>query len=76
MAPYNFDDGNIKYKQSGAFQRRAAVNHQLRWRFARGDGDLPLPKPVRNAIWPRNGRESGECGLITALAGSELTMPK
>ena len=38
------------YKQSGAFQRRAAVNHQLRWPFARGDGDLPLPKPVRNAI--------------------------
>ena len=38
------------YKQSGAFQRRAAVNHQLRWPFARGDGDLPLPKPVRDAI--------------------------
>jgi hypothetical protein len=38
------------YKQSGAFQRRAAVNHQIRWPFARGDGDLPLPKPVRNAI--------------------------
>jgi hypothetical protein len=38
------------YKQSGAFQRRAAVNHQLRWPFARGDGDLPLPKLVRSAI--------------------------
>jgi hypothetical protein len=38
------------YKQGGAFQRRAAVNHQLRWPFARGDVDLPMPKPVRSAI--------------------------
>ena len=43
------------YKQSGAFQRRAAVNHQLRWPFARGDGDLPLPKPVRSAILASKG---------------------
>ena len=28
------------YKQSGAFQRRAAVNHQLRWPFARGEWSL------------------------------------
>jgi hypothetical protein len=42
--------GTPWYKQSGAFQRRAAVNHQLRWPFARGDGDLPLLKPVRSAI--------------------------
>ena len=55
-APGNEERGLPWYKQSGAFQRRAAVNHQLRWPFARGDGDLPLPKPVRNAIlaskWP------------------------
>ena len=38
------------YKRSGAFQRRAAVNHQLRWLFARSHGDLPLSKPVRSAI--------------------------
>jgi hypothetical protein len=38
------------YKQSGVFDRRAAVNHQLRWPFARGGGDLPLPEPVRSAI--------------------------
>jgi len=37
-------------KQSSAFQRRATVDDQLRWPFARGDGDLPLPKPVRSAI--------------------------
>ena len=29
------------YKQSGTFQHRAAVNHQLQ-PFAHGDGDLPL----------------------------------
>jgi hypothetical protein len=38
------------YKQSGAFQRRAAVNRQLRWPFARGHIDLLLSKPVRSAI--------------------------
>ena len=38
------------YKQSGVFERRVAVNHQLRWPFARGGGDLPLPEPVRSAI--------------------------
>ena len=47
------------YQQSGAFQRRAAVNHQLRWPFARGDGELPLlkagksddPRPETAGIW-------------------------
>jgi hypothetical protein len=29
--------------------------------LARGDGDLPLPKPVRNAILTSKWRESGEC---------------
>jgi hypothetical protein len=38
------------YKQSGAFQRPAAVNRQPRKPFARGDGDLPLLKPMRCAI--------------------------
>ena len=42
--------GTPWYKQSSAFQRRTAVDDQLRWPFARGDGDLPLPKPVRSAI--------------------------
>jgi len=38
------------YKPIDAFRRWATVNHQLRWPFARGDGGLPLPKPVRSAI--------------------------
>ena len=45
------------YKQSGAFQRRAAVNHQLRWPSAHGAGELPLLKAGKNAILdakPRN----------------------
>ena len=37
------------HRQSGAFQRRAAVNHQLQWPFARGNG-LPLPETIRSAI--------------------------
>jgi hypothetical protein len=60
-------------QQSGAFQRRAAVNHQLRWPFARGDGDLPLPKSVRNAIlaskWPGIWRMSAK---IKRLIGAAL----
>jgi len=51
------------YKQSGAFQRRAAVNHQLRWPFARGDGELPLLKAGKNAILDPKPPESGECRL-------------
>ena len=49
------------YKQSGAFQRRAAVNHQLRWPFARGDGELPLLKAGKSAILAPKPPESGEC---------------
>ena len=49
------------YKQSGAFQRRAAVNHQLRWPFARGDGELPLLKASKSAILGSKPPESGGC---------------
>ena len=49
-APGNEGRGMLWYKQSGVFERRAAVNHQLRWPFARRGGDLPLPEPVRSAI--------------------------
>jgi hypothetical protein len=55
------------YKQSGAFQRRAAVNHQLRWPFARGDGELPLLKADKSAILGPKTPESGECRLINQL---------
>jgi SAM-dependent methyltransferase len=62
--------------QSGAFHHWAAVNHQLRWPFARGDGDLPLPKPVRSAIlaskrpriW-RMSEQTTETGDATAFYG-------
>jgi hypothetical protein len=49
------------YKQSGAFQRRAAVNHQLRWPFARGDGELQLLKAGKRTILGPKPAESGEC---------------
>ena len=56
--------------RKAAFQRRAAVNHQLRCPFARGDGDFPLPKPVRSAILvskrPRIWRMSVETETDTA----------
>jgi hypothetical protein len=39
------------YKQSGAYQRRGAVSHRLRSLLARGDGDLPLPEPLKDAIF-------------------------
>lgn len=38
-----------RYKQSSAFQRRAAIKHWLRSPFAR-EGDFPLPKAVRGAM--------------------------
>jgi hypothetical protein len=53
-------------KQSGAFQHRAAVNHQLRWPFARGDGELPLLKAGKNAILDPKPPESGECRIKCA----------
>ena len=37
-------------RRRSAFQRRAAVNHQLRWPIAHDDGNLPLPKPVRSPM--------------------------
>jgi hypothetical protein len=49
-APGNEGRGMLWYKQSAAFQRRAAINHQLRWPFARGHVDLLLSKTVRSAI--------------------------
>jgi hypothetical protein len=52
------------YKQSGAFQHRAAVNHQLRWPFARGDGELPLRKAGENAT--RNRRNLANVGYVDA----------
>jgi hypothetical protein len=57
------------YKQSGAFQRRAAVNHQLRWTFARGGDDLALPKPVRSAILALEPPGSGEYRLKHLFPG-------
>ena len=59
------------YKQSGAFQRRAAVNHQLRWPFARGDGELQLLKAGKSAILGPKPPESGECRLICFLNSRE-----
>ena len=38
------------YKQIGVFQRWGEVNRRLRSPFARRDGDLPLLKPVEEAI--------------------------
>jgi hypothetical protein len=58
------------YKQSGAFQRRAAVNHQLRWPFARGDGELPLLKAGKSAILGPKPPESGECRLRVERSAS------
>jgi hypothetical protein len=52
------------YKQSGAFQHRAAVNHQLRWPFARGDGELPLLEAGKSAILDPKLPEPGECRII------------
>ena len=57
------------YKQSGAFQRRAAVNHQLRWPFARGDGELPLLKAGKSTILGPKPPESGECRLKAFCTG-------
>ena len=51
------------YKQSGAFQRRADVNHQLRLPFARGDGELPLVKARKSAILGPEPSEFGQCRL-------------
>ena len=51
------------YKQSGAFQRRAAVDHQLRWPFARGDGELPLLKAGKSTILGPKPPQSGECRI-------------
>jgi hypothetical protein len=45
------------------YWRRPALNHQLRWPFARGDGDLPLPKPVRSAILAPNSGKLANVGL-------------
>jgi hypothetical protein len=62
------------YKQSSAFQRRAAVNHRLRWFFPRADGNLPLPTLLRGAILAskRSGiwRMSEKAGAI--IAGQQL----
>ena len=72
-APGNEERGLPWYKQSGTFQCRAAVNHQLRCPFALGDGDFPLPKPVRSAILvskrPRIWRMSVETETDTVVWG-------
>ena len=45
-----------RYASVCAIQRFGAFDRRLRAPFASGYGDLPLPKPVRNAIlvskWP------------------------
>ena len=60
------------YKQSGAFQRRAAVNHQLRWPFARGDGELPLLKAGKSTILGLKPPEFGECRLKRVSNGAGI----
>jgi hypothetical protein len=52
-----------RYKQTGAFQRWAAVSRQLRSPSSRGDDELLLPNPPRSAILARNRWVSGECRL-------------
>ena len=42
--------GRLKTPAKRRVSASGAVNQQLRWPFARGHGDLPLPKPVRSAI--------------------------
>ena len=58
------------YKQSGAFQRRAAVNHQRRWPFARGDGDLPLPLDQFSAV-----EENGALAFIQGALDVATPVP-
>jgi hypothetical protein len=51
--------------QSGSFQHRVLFSHQLRWPFARGNGDLLLPKPVRSVILtPERPGTWRECRVI------------
>ena len=61
------------YKQSGAFQRRAAANHQLQWPFARGGGELPLLKAGKSAILGPKPPESGEWGYTSLPAATNLS---
>ena len=60
------------YKQSGAFQRRAAGSNQLRWPFARGIGELPLLKAGKSTILGLKPPESGECRFMATTAGKHL----
>jgi hypothetical protein len=62
MAQHSFEPGfDCRYEtHTRVFQRQAALDHQLRSPFARGDSDLPLPKSIRSASLVLESSESGE----------------
>jgi hypothetical protein len=51
-------------KQIGRVSASEHVSRRARSPLARGNGKLPLPKPVRSAILAAKPSESGECRLI------------
>jgi hypothetical protein len=51
-------------KQIGRVSASEYVSRRPRSPLARGNGELPLPKPVRSAILTAKPSESGECLLI------------
>ena len=50
-------------KQSGALRHFWCRRPLFRLSFARGDGDLPLPRPVRSAILAPNSGKLANVGL-------------
>jgi hypothetical protein len=48
-------------KQIGRVSALECVSRRPRSPLARGNGELPLPKPVRSAILAAKPPESGEC---------------
>jgi hypothetical protein len=58
-----------QHRQSGMFQRWAAVNRGLCSLFVRGEGDFRLLKPARSAILVSNRRHLANVGLTFVNAG-------
>ena len=54
-------------KQIGRASALERFSRRSRSLFARGDGDLPLPKPVRSAMLAAKLLVSGECRLVRLL---------
>lgn len=51
-------------KQIGRASASECVSRRPRSPLARGNGELPLPKPVNSAILAAKPPESGECRFI------------